>query len=274
MRLIAQLPSSRLPKSFCTNPSGSLAKGSTDTDRCRFLYEKALRFARHQVLPRDSNSASHPAPHQATKRHAFALKRHGVGAEPMWETPEPLLELNSLQKSPWPFPSERICLLDSISRLQPDTSPDAEPQGSAEGVSDLHCCDPRLQQGMGVLGTGPPPPPIPPPCPPGIPPLPIYFRDSAHRTLGKRCWTSRELTMEPCKHCEITTAALYRDGSEWVTHEGWVGRRGVPLKKTFRCACTPVRKWPLQGKIWRGAKRIEASNPENSCWNRFMCWSP
>jgi tetratricopeptide (TPR) repeat protein len=48
MRLIAQLPSSRLPKSFCTNPSGSLAKGSTDTDRCRFLYEKALRFARHQ----------------------------------------------------------------------------------------------------------------------------------------------------------------------------------------------------------------------------------
>lgn len=33
---------------FCTNPSGSLAKGSTDLDRCRFLYERALRFARHQ----------------------------------------------------------------------------------------------------------------------------------------------------------------------------------------------------------------------------------
>ena len=36
-------------KDFLTNPSGSLAKGSSDADRCKFLYDKALRFARHQV---------------------------------------------------------------------------------------------------------------------------------------------------------------------------------------------------------------------------------
>lgn len=52
MRVVAQLPSSRQGLSrridFCTNPSGSLAKGSTELDRCRFLYEKGLRFARHQ----------------------------------------------------------------------------------------------------------------------------------------------------------------------------------------------------------------------------------
>ena len=37
-------------KDFLTNPSGSLAKGSNDADRCKFLYDKALRFARHKVI--------------------------------------------------------------------------------------------------------------------------------------------------------------------------------------------------------------------------------
>ena len=34
---------------FSTKPTGSLAKGSTPASRCLFLYDRALRFARHSV---------------------------------------------------------------------------------------------------------------------------------------------------------------------------------------------------------------------------------
>lgn len=41
---------------FQTKPSGSLAKGSTQASRCLFLYDRALRFARHSVRLRLGNA--------------------------------------------------------------------------------------------------------------------------------------------------------------------------------------------------------------------------
>ena len=48
-RTVRSSPMNFKRKDFLTNPSGSLAKGSTDADRCKFLYDKALRFARHKA---------------------------------------------------------------------------------------------------------------------------------------------------------------------------------------------------------------------------------